>query len=140
MDKKESIFMGLVGFERPLKDEKKLLLEQENLDSVLKSTSTWSPEWILNLKMCILKMKVQQAKFSEFLKSYISKWENRLRMNWASPKRYIPLKGQPPESRMFWLPPKTQNSNSPLTLVGVHTMCFPLCLLYKWYIKYIFIV
>ena len=31
--------MGLVGFERPLKDEKKLHLEQENLDSVLKSTS-----------------------------------------------------------------------------------------------------
>ena len=33
MDKKES--MGLVGFEDPLRGEKKLLLEQENLDSML---------------------------------------------------------------------------------------------------------
>ena len=36
MDKKESSFMGLVGFEYLLRGEKKLLLEQENLDSVLK--------------------------------------------------------------------------------------------------------
>ena len=35
--KKESSFMGLVGFECPLKGEKKLLLGQENLDSVSKS-------------------------------------------------------------------------------------------------------
>ena len=33
MDKKES--MGLVGFEDPLRGEKKLLLEQENLNSML---------------------------------------------------------------------------------------------------------
>ena len=32
--------MGLVGSECPLKGEKKLLLEQENLDSVLKAIST----------------------------------------------------------------------------------------------------
>ena len=38
--KKENNFMGLVGFECPLRGEKKLLLEQENLDSVLKSIST----------------------------------------------------------------------------------------------------
>ena len=34
MDKKESSFMGLSGFEGPLKGEKKLLLEEENLDLV----------------------------------------------------------------------------------------------------------
>ena len=43
--------MGLAGFEGPLRVEKKLLLEQENLDSVLKSISTWNPASILNLKM-----------------------------------------------------------------------------------------
>ena len=43
--------MGLVGFEFPLRGEKKLLLEQENLDSVLKSIFTSSPAPILNLKM-----------------------------------------------------------------------------------------
>ena len=42
MDKKESIFMGLVGFECPLRGEKKLLLENENLDSVLRSIPTWN--------------------------------------------------------------------------------------------------
>ena len=40
MDKKESNFMGLAGFECPLWGEKKLLLKKENLDSVLKSIST----------------------------------------------------------------------------------------------------
>ena len=40
MDKKESSFMGLVGFECPLSGEKNLLLEKENLDSMLKSIST----------------------------------------------------------------------------------------------------
>ena len=40
MDKKESSLMGLVGLECPLRGEKKLLLEQENSDSVLKSIST----------------------------------------------------------------------------------------------------
>ena len=42
MDKKESSFMGLVGFECPLRGEKKLLLENENLDSVLRSIPTWN--------------------------------------------------------------------------------------------------
>ena len=37
MVKKGSSFMNLVGFEGPLRGEKKLFLEQENLDSVLKS-------------------------------------------------------------------------------------------------------
>ena len=40
MDRKENSFKSLVGFEYPLKGEKKLLLEQENVDSVLKSIST----------------------------------------------------------------------------------------------------
>ena len=57
MDKKESSFIGLVGFECPLRGEKKLLLEKENLYSVLKSISTWSPASVLNLKMWILKMR-----------------------------------------------------------------------------------
>ena len=34
--------MGLVGFECPLRGEKKLLLENENLDSVLRSIPTWN--------------------------------------------------------------------------------------------------
>ena len=33
-------FMGLVGFECPLRGKKKLLLERKNLDSVLKPIST----------------------------------------------------------------------------------------------------
>ena len=33
---KESCFVGLVGSEGPLRGEKKLVLEQENLNSVLK--------------------------------------------------------------------------------------------------------
>ena len=82
MDKKENTFMRLVGFEGPLKDEKKLLLEKENLDSVLKSVSTWSPVSALNLKMCILKMRIPQAKMFwvfEILHLKISKWtENEL--------------------------------------------------------------
>ena len=68
--------MGLVGFEYPLRAEKKLLLEQENLGSVLKLISTWGPASILILKMWILKMSVQQAKISEFLKTSILKWKN----------------------------------------------------------------
>ena len=66
----------------PLKDEKKLLLEKENLDSLLKSVSTWSPVSALNLKMCILKMRIPQAKMFwvfEILHLKISKWtENEL--------------------------------------------------------------
>ena len=32
-----------------------------------------------------------KAKMIEFLKSCISKWENRRRMNWPPPKKYTPL-------------------------------------------------
>ena len=46
MDKKESSFMGLVGFECPLRDEKKLLLEQENL-------FRFSVKFNIYLKSCI---------------------------------------------------------------------------------------
>ena len=49
MDKNKNSFMGFVGFEGPLIGEKKLVLGQENLDSVLNSISTWSPVSILNL-------------------------------------------------------------------------------------------
>ena len=97
MYKKECSFMGLVRFECPLKGEMKLPLEQENLDSVLKTISSWSPACILNLKMLILKMSTQQAKSFGILKSCISKWENGCRMNWHPPKKYIPLLGPPPE-------------------------------------------
>ena len=88
MDKKESSFMGLIGFECPLKVEKKLLLEQENLGSVLKSISTWSPACVLNLKMWVLKMRALQAKVFEFSKSCISK--NGLAMNRTPPNKYSP--------------------------------------------------
>ena len=45
--------MGLVGSLCLLRGEKKLLLEKENLGSLLKSKSTWSPASVLNLKMWI---------------------------------------------------------------------------------------
>ena len=37
MDNKENSFMGFDDFEEPVRGEKKLLLKQEKLDSVLKS-------------------------------------------------------------------------------------------------------
>ena len=54
--------MGLVGFECQVRSEKKLFLEKDNLDSVLKSISTWAPVSVLNLKMWILQMRVLQTK------------------------------------------------------------------------------
>ena len=42
-------------------------------------------------------------------------------MNWSLPKKYnTPHRTTPPplKSKIFWPPPKTQNPNSPLTLVG----------------------
>ena len=57
---------------------------------MLKSVSPWSPACILNLKIWILKMRAPQVKIFEFLKSYISKWENGRRMNWPPPKKYTP--------------------------------------------------
>ena len=52
--KRKHFLMCLVGFECPLWSKKKLLLEKENLDSVL--------SFVLNLKMWILKMRALQAK------------------------------------------------------------------------------
>ena len=66
-------FYWLDGLGGPLKPPKK-----ENLDSVLKSVSTWSPASVVNLKMWILEIKVPQAKFFEIFKSSISKWVNGL--------------------------------------------------------------
>ena len=127
MDKKSS-FTGLVTFECPLRGEKKPLLEKENLDSVLKSISTSSLACILNLNMWILKIKAPQVKIFEPLKSCISKWENRRRMNWPPLKKY-PSPSQdnffpPPEIKNILTSPKNpklQNCNSPLTLArGTH--------------------
>ena len=79
MDNKESIFMG---FECPLRDEKELLIAQENLDSVLRSISSWSPSSVLNLEMWILKMRAPHAQIFwilEILHFKIRKWtENEL--------------------------------------------------------------
>ena len=100
MNKKESSFMGLVGFEFPMRGEKKLLLKKENLDSVWKSVSTWSLASVVNLKMWILEIKVPQAKFFEIFKSSISKRVNGQRMNWPHPTKYThppPLK-----PKIFW--------------------------------------
>ena len=41
--------------------------------------------------MWIMKIRTSQAKIFKFLKSCISKWENRWRMNWPSPKKYSPF-------------------------------------------------
>ena len=120
MDNKESIFMG---FECPLRDEKKLLIAQENLDSVLRSISSWSPSSVLNLEMWILKMRAPHAQIFwilEILHFKIRKWtENEL----TSPlKISIPYGTTlPPLTwKIFWPPPKTQNSkiSTPLNLTG----------------------
>ena len=61
--------MGFIGFECPLRGEKKPAFWKKKLDSVLKLRSTWSPASALNLKMWILKMRGPQAKKFEFLKT-----------------------------------------------------------------------
>ena len=67
MDKKESSFMGLVGFERPLRGEKKLIYEKENLDSVLKSISTWKPACLKSQNVNIESEGVADKSFLNFL-------------------------------------------------------------------------
>ena len=57
---KKSSFMCLVDFECPLRDEKKLLFEQENIESERLL------EDFLNLKIWILKMRVPQGKLFNF--------------------------------------------------------------------------
>ena len=79
--------MGLAGFEGLLRGAKKLLLKQENLDSVLKSIFTWSPACILNFKMCMLKKGHHIQNIFEFLKSCISKRENGCMDIFTSPKK-----------------------------------------------------
>ena len=109
--------MGLVGFEFPLRGEKKLLLKKENLDSVLKSVSTWSPASVVNLKMWILEIKVPQAKFFEIFKSSISKWVNGLNEPDSPNEIYPPpletknilTHPHPPKKKT----PKFQSSKSP---------------------------
>ena len=110
--------MGLVGFEFPLRGEKKLLLKKENLDSVLKSVSTWSPASVVNLKMWILEIKVPQAKFFEIFKSSISKWVNGLNEPDSPNEIYPPppletknilTHPHPPQKKT----PKFQSSKSP---------------------------
>ena len=134
MDNKESIFMG---FECPLRDEKKLLIAQEKLDSVLRSISSWSPSSVLNLEMWILKMRVPHAQIFwilEILHFKIRKWtENEL----TSPKKYPFLMGQPSPLnwKIYWPPPKTQNSkiSTPLNLTGGAHYAFKVSTkLFKW--------
>ena len=85
LNKKERSFMSLAGYQCPLRGERKLLLEQENSDSMLKSISNWSPASILNLKMWILKMRALQVWNFEILHFKTGKWtEKKL----ASPKEY----------------------------------------------------
>ena len=95
-------FHGFGWFWVPTRSEKKLLLEKENLDSVLKSVSTWSPASVLNLKMWILEI-------------------------YSSPPTLI---GQlPPEIKNILTSsenPKFQNCNSPLNLAGDVHYGFPL--------------
>ena len=85
LNKKERSFMSLAGYQCPLRGENKLLLEQENSYSMLKSISNWSPASILNLKMWILKMRALQVWIFEILHFKTGKWtEKKL----ASPKEY----------------------------------------------------
>ena len=102
---KESHFVGLVGSEGPLRGEKKLVLEQENLNSVLKSVHTERPLGsILNLKIRILKTRQPKAKILEFLNFCISKWENGSDGEWTGLLlRYITLpKTIPLKLKIFW--------------------------------------
>ena len=101
MDEKESSFMGLVNFQCPLKGEKKLFLEKENLDSVLKSKFTWSPVSFLSLKMWISKMRTLQAKKFWIFEILPFKIKNGWRMNWP------PLRNIPPSHRAT--PPEIKN-------------------------------
>ena len=94
--------MGFGWFWCPLRGERKLLLEQENLDSVLKSISTWSPASILNLKMWILKMRAPQEKNFWIVEILHFKMGKRRRMNWPFPKKYTPPIGQPPWNQKYF--------------------------------------
>ena len=98
-------FHGFGWFWVPTRSEKKLLLEKENLDSVLKSVSTWSPASVLNLKMWILEI-------------------------YSPPPPPPTLIGQlPPEIKNILASsenPKFQNCNSPLNLAGDVHYGFPL--------------
>ena len=101
LNKKERSFMSLAGYQCPLRGENKLLLEQENSDSMLKSISNWSPASILNLKMWILKMRALQVWIFEILHFKTGKWtEKKL----ASPKEYTlpPLHLKPNFGLNFW--------------------------------------
>ena len=77
--------MGLVGFECPLKGEKKLLLGQENLDSVSKSIPIWCPATVLNLKMQILTMRALQAKKIYIFEIFHLKLRKRMENELTSP-------------------------------------------------------
>ena len=104
---KKKAVSWFVGFECPFRGEKKLLLEQENLDTVLNSISTWTPACILNLKVWILKMRASQVNIFKILKSCISKWENRL--EWAD----FPQRNITPSHRATLPPWKQKKLTSP---------------------------
>ena len=119
MDKKESRFMGLVGFECPLSIENKLLLEKENF----------------YLKPCIclksknVNIQSEDAAGKNFLNLSILHFQMR---KWTENELTSPYKIQPPSSQdkppaiknILISPknPKFKNSNSPLTLVGGCTL------------------
>ena len=107
--------MDLVGLECPLGGEKKVVLEQEYLDSLLKSVPTWNPACILNLKMWILKMRA--ANFLKFWNLAFQNGKKDVECNNLPQRNITSLKGQPPplESKVFWPPPKTQNFKNPIS-------------------------
>ena len=117
MDKKESSLMGLVGSLCLLRGEKKLLLEKENLGSLLKSKSTWSPASVLNLKMWIRFLNFWNLTFQN--EKMDGKWtDSPLRnttplksKNFDLPQKYKKPKFQLP------LPPFPPNFSG-----GVHAM------------------
>ena len=111
--RKKSSFMGLIHFECPLRGEKQLLLEQEHLDSVLTSISTWSSASILNLIMWILKMNVPKTKTFVSLKSFSFQ-------NGKMDRKLIkfPLRKIPPWNQKFFDLPQNPKIQLQLSLAG----------------------
>ena len=95
-----------------------LLLEKENLDSVLKSISTWNPASALNLKMWILKMKAAPAKLLNFWNLAFQK--DKMDGEWTdlTLRNRTCLIGHPPAPcplNQKWIAPQNPKFQLPLT-------------------------
>ena len=93
-----------------------LLLEKKNLDSVLKSISTWNPASALNLKMWILKMKAAPAKLLNFWNLAFQK--DKMDGEWTdlTLRNRTCFIGHPPRPlNQKWIAPQNPKFQLPLT-------------------------